>query len=179
MPDPSKREHWLDPSLAVMAWFTAILVIAIALLLAFPPKARGGELALGDSLALGFGQASRMPTRAIVGEPSCPNKRRPGILSMVPAEHFGFVLLSAGTNDVPGRCIEAIRAKINADKVQWVVPVNGARNHVLAVASAHGDATLFYTPGVRSWPHPATYFDAHGGHKRKVHRRVHRHGRKA
>ena len=115
--------------------------------------------AVGDSLALGFGEASGFETRAVVGEPSCPHGRWPGVVNMVPAKHFKFLLISAGTNDVPGKCVEAIRAKANADQVMWVIPVNGARQHVLSVAHAHHDRTLSYTPDPRHWPHPKAYWN--------------------
>ena len=140
------------------ATFTIALlfaVVCIALLAA--ATAWGNEVAVGDSLAVGFGQASGMPTRAIVGISSCR------IVGMVPPGHYDFMLLSAGTNDPPGHCVEQVRARADASVVEWVVPVNGARSTVLRVAAAHGDRTLFYTPGARFWPHPARYFDVHGG----------------
>src|SRR5436309_1149493 len=77
-------------------------------------------VAIGDSLALGFGQASGLETHAVVGEPSCPHGQWPGIVNMVPSKHLSFLLISAGTNDMPGKCIEQIRAKANADAVMWV-----------------------------------------------------------
>ncbi len=76
---------------------------------------------------------------------------------MVPAKHYDTLLISAGTNDVPGRCIEQIRSKVNADHVIWVVPVNGARAHVLQVAAAHGDRLFYYVASRRNWPHPDGY----------------------
>ena len=123
---------------------------SISVLLSFVTPASAGTLALGDSLAVGYGQASHMPTLARVGIGSC------AILRMTPTSHYDFVLVSAGTNDPPGRCLEAIRDRLNASRVEWVVPVNGARAHVLAVAALHHDETLFYSAG-RNWPHPARY----------------------
>jgi hypothetical protein len=78
---------------------------------------------------------------------------------MVPAKHYRFLLISAGTNDVPGKCVEAIREKANADQVMWVIPVNDARQHVRSVAHAHRDRTLSYTPDPRHWPHPRAYWN--------------------
>lgn len=111
--------------------------------------------AAGDSLALGFGAASGLATYAIVGISSC------GAVWRVPTRHVTFLLLSGGTNDPPGPCIERMRARANADRVMWVIPVvPSARQHVLRVAQAHHDATLFYTPGTgRLWPHPAHYWN--------------------
>jgi hypothetical protein len=122
------------------------------LIIALATPSPASELALGDSLAVGFGQASHMHTSAIVGIGSCR------IAAMTPRQHFDFVLISAGTNDPPGRCIEAIRAKIDCGKCEWIVPVNGARNHVLQVARQYGDALLFYAAG-RNWPHPSFYWN--------------------
>ena len=131
--------------------FTVVTIALLGRATAF-----GKEVAVGDSLAVGFGQASGMPTRAIVGISSCR------IVDMVPAGHYDFMLISAGTNDPPGRCVEAVRARADAYVVEWVVPVNGARGHVLAVAAAHGDQTLFYTPAPGN-VHPRGYFDVHRG----------------
>jgi hypothetical protein len=127
----------------------------IAILILIPALAFVLSLALGDSLALGFGRASHLPTSAVVGEPSYKNRKFRGIVNMVPTGHFDFVLLSAGTNDVPGNCIEAIRAKLDATVVEWIVPVNSARAHVLRVAKAYGDKTYFYQASKKRgvWPH--------------------------
>jgi len=149
--------QWLRDELHGGRWLSPAFFLGIAMLfggMTTASPARAQDLALGDSLALGFGQASHLPTRAIVGVSSCR------ILGMTPAGHFDFVLLSAGTNDPPGRCLEAIRKRLDADRVLWVLPVNGARAHVLAVAAANGDGLLSYTPGRgRVWPHPPRYWD--------------------
>ena len=130
-----RDDRWTEAAIGLL------LALLIALALFAPWKAHAADLALGDSLAVGFGQASHLPTNAKVGIGSC------AILRRTPSAHYDFVLLSAGTNDPPGRCIEAIRARLNASRVVWVVPVNGARSHVLAVAGRYGDTPLFYTPG--------------------------------
>jgi len=107
----------------------------------------------GDSLAQGFGWASGFTVFATRSVSSCY------IADHMPSGHFKLLLLSGGTNDVPGPCIELMRSRANADVVEWVVPVNGARSHVLAVAAAHGDKLLYYTPSRRKgvWPHPDSY----------------------
>ena len=71
------------------------------LLMAAPAMAR--SIAIGNSLAVGFGQASHVETIARVGISSCV------IARMVPSEQFDTALLSAGTNDPPGRCVEQVR----------------------------------------------------------------------
>ena len=150
-----KLHHPRERSL--LGYLLVILVLALLVAIAPAKRAKAEDLALGDSLALGFGQASRMPTNAKVGISSC------AILSRTPRAHYDFVLLSAGTNDPPGRCVEAIRGRLNASQVQWVVPVNGARGHVLSVARRNGDALLYYSPGRRSWPHPSRYWNMRRG----------------
>jgi hypothetical protein len=137
---------------ALAAWVMAMTLLIVALFL-FTSPVKAADLALGDSLALGFGQASHMTINAKVGISSC------AILARTPTDHYDFVLLSAGTNDPPGRCVAAIRARLNASHVMWVVPVNGARGTVLATAKVYQDQTLVYTPGRRSWPHPQRYWN--------------------
>jgi hypothetical protein len=128
----------------------AFLGAAIIVCMALPASAN--TLALGDSLAVGAGQALHVETVARIAASSC------AILRSVPARHFGVVVISAGTNDPPGGCVEKIRAAVHADLVIWILPVNGARNHVAVVARAHGDKTVSYAPGPgRLWPHPRSY----------------------
>ena len=86
----------------------------------------------GDSLAQGFGWASHFTVFATRSVSSCY------IADHMPSGHFKLLLLSGGTNDVPGPCIERMRSRANADAVEWVVPVNGARSHVLV----DGDPSL-------------------------------------
>ena len=132
--------------------FQAINCVFLVLSLCRPAPAADGA-AIGDSLAIGFGEASHLEIHAVIGISSCR------AVSLAPATHYRFVLLSAGTNDPPGRCLEALREKVDADRVEWVVPVNRARWRVIAVAEAHHDKLLFYTPDKRAWPHPASYFN--------------------
>lgn len=149
------RRRWAEPS--YRAWAVDNLRIKrarrriVAALLLFASSANAGDLALGDSLAVGTGQALGWRTVAKVGASSC------AILRMVPEGVFDRVVISAGTNDPPGRCVEAIRERINARLVIWILPVNAARGHVAAVAMGHGDRIVRYAPSRRGWPHPASY----------------------
>lgn len=122
-------------------------------------QAEARNVAIGDSLAIGFGGASHMTIRAKVGISSC------AIRGYVPFAHFDGVLISAGTNDPPGRCVAQVRAlvasRVHPSRVRWVVPVNGAKFTVLAVARRYGDELLYYSPQRgRGWPHPRRYFDS-------------------
>lgn len=107
-------------------------------------------LALGDSIALGLGAALHVATIARVGASSC------AILAYTPRAHFDRVIISAGVNDPPGRCIGAIRARLDAREIVWILPVNFAAANVLRVAAAHGDRVVAYAPG-RDRVHPQSY----------------------
>jgi hypothetical protein len=122
-------------------------------------------LVLGDSIAKGLGLAMKAYTIATVGMGSC------GILQHVPSQHFPLAVISAGVNDPPGPCVDAIRNKINADHVVWIRPVpyrfgrhglihlndsQAAGPTVDRVAAAHGDKVVTYVRG-RDGVHPANY----------------------
>lgn len=142
--------------LRILSWFARKLapLALLLLLLAAAGHGHAASLALGDSLALGFGHASGLPTRARVGIGSC------AIARLVPAQPLALALISAGTNDPPGFCIESIRSRVKARRVFWIAPVNGARAHVLSVASRHGDGVIFYVAARgRAWPHPSHYYN--------------------
>lgn len=112
------------------------------------------SLALGDSIAWGAVHLGGLPAISVarVGAPSCE------ILRAAPRRHFGRVVISAGVNDAPGRCLEAIRAAIDADVVVFILPpaINSARAHIARVAAAHGDRTVSYEPGPDGL-HPRSY----------------------
>lgn len=111
-------------------------------------------LVIGDSIALGTGTALHVETRARVGAPSCE------ILRKVPGGRYDVVVISAGVNDPPGRCLEAIRARVHARRIIWILPapINSARAHIAAVACEHGDRTVSYVPG-RDHLHPRSYVE--------------------
>lgn len=124
---------------------------ALALALFATGAQARGNVAIGDSLAVGAGAALHVETHARVGASSC------AIRAMVPAGQFDHAVISAGMNDPPGRCASAVRDAIRAETVTWILPVNGARGNIVAIARAHGDATVSYQPSKSNWPHPASY----------------------
>ena len=134
----------------IKAVFAALLLVSTG--------ASAADLAIGDSIALGTGQALGVRVIAVVGEPSCPNRYRVGIRARTPSGSFDRVVVSAGVNDPPGRCIAAIRARLRARRVVWILPapVNSARRAVAAVAARWGDRTVSYVAG-RDHLHPASY----------------------
>jgi hypothetical protein len=116
-----------------------------------------GDAAIGDSIADGVGSQLHVLTYAKVGASSCSIAKR-----FVPIFYFKHVVISAGINDAPGACLEAIRKAVSAGQVVWVLPapINSARAHVLAVAQRWGDKTVSYNcPGgcSRRSFHPGSY----------------------
>lgn len=135
----------------------AIGLVGLLMGLAGPSYASG--IAIGDSLALGFGRASGMNTSARVGISSCM------IRGYVPSRHYDTVLISAGTNDVPGKCVGQIRQlvanRVHPSRVYWIIPVNQSRGNVLRVSAQWGDTSVFYVASRRRavWPHPDHYYN--------------------
>jgi hypothetical protein len=122
----------------------------------------------GDSIAWGTGQALHVATFARVGEPSCPNRKRPGILSLLPAEHFNRFVMSAGVNDAPGLCVPKIAAWMSGHTARgyWLVGY-GAPESAMVVnsAAAYGQRVLFFTPGPDR-VHPRSYPEVAGAVRR-------------
>jgi hypothetical protein len=132
----------------------ALALAALLLVGACVAPARAENLALVDSIAWGAVHLGGLHATAAarVGAPSCEALRR------LPRRHFDAVVVSAGVNDPPGRCLAALRAALDADVVVFVLPppINAARAHIAAVAAAHGDRTVSYAPG-RDGLHPRSY----------------------
>lgn len=129
---------------------TLALVLALAL-----TEAHAQDIALGDSIALSTGDALHVPTYAEIGASSCR------IFRTMPTGFYNHVVVSAGINDAPGACVDAIRTKVRARFVTWIIPapINSAYNHVINVAAAHGDRTVSYLcwHGCTKWRfHPAS-----------------------
>jgi hypothetical protein len=108
------------------------------------------RIGAGLFLAIGVGGALGVPTIAGVSWSSCR------IAQVTPRGHDDRVVISAGVNDVPGRCVAAIRAKINAGLVVWIRPINGAGPTIDRLAAAHGDVVITYALG-RDHIHPRSY----------------------
>jgi hypothetical protein len=116
-------------------------------------QAVAGDLALGDSIALGTGRALGVHTVARVGASSC------WIAAKAPAGRFDRVVVSAGINDPPGPCVGAIRKALEGrvGQVVFIVPARtSAATNVLAVAAEHGDSVVRYVAG-RDRTHPQSY----------------------
>jgi hypothetical protein len=98
--------------------------------------------------------------------PACGVSARVGasstaIIPRVPTVPLKWLVISAGSNDPRNpkleENLEAMRARANADRVVWVVPVHkAAAKAVRAVAAHHDDAVVPFVPG-RDGVHPRSY----------------------
>lgn len=129
--------------LAVLAFLSETYVLAQTV--SHPP-----DLAVGDSLAVGVGPFLHAHTVARIGASSC------AIAAFAPADRFGRAVISAGWNDPPGRCIGRIRARLNAERVVWIAPMNDSAQTVRLTADLYGDVLVSYRVGPDGI-HPASY----------------------
>lgn len=139
-----------------MVSFVILIAIALGLIIG-TTCAYASDLAVGDSIALGAGQALHVKTAAVQNDGSC------AIVGFAPGGSFDHVVISAGINDAPGSCDEAIRKKYIGAKVVWILPaaINSSRAHVVALAKQYGDKTVSYRCAggcSTSNFHPASYF---------------------
>lgn len=113
---------------------------------------------VGDSIALGLAEAMH-PTvnySAKVGIPSAEVLQRTPVSSF-----YDVMIVSAGSNDpMNPRLVynlRAIRHKVQARQVIWILPVSAmARSAVANVAAENGDPTVSFKPGPDN-VHPKSY----------------------
>jgi hypothetical protein len=130
--------------------FLVVLYVTISVATAF---ARDG--AAGDSIAFGTGHALHVATFARERMSSCWILKHEVPLAV---GHFDHFAISAGVNDAPGPCLEAIINHIDAGQFVLILPpgVNSARAHIASVAAARHIQTVSYVPG-RDHLHPRSY----------------------
>lgn len=109
------------------------------------------NLCLGDSLGEGVRALLTCVALTHVGDSSRT------ILARTPTAHYDNVVISAGTNDPPGAYVAAIRSKLHATRVVWILPVNAARPRVSSIAASYGDTVCAYVASRTGWPHPVSY----------------------
>jgi hypothetical protein len=132
-----------------------IAMTAFACLTASQASARC--LIIGDSIAVGLaGQFSKCASRANVGLSSGAVMR---LAASAPLADWAAI--SAGSDDPTNPALrgnlEAIRERVRARRVIWIVPRNGrAAAVVRAVAGAHGDGAVAFSTG-RDGVHPLSY----------------------
>ena len=114
-------------------------------------------IAVGDSIAVGIGTAEHCVINAKVGASSSY------IANHVMSADKKVAVISAGSNDPTNpklmNNLSAIRAKVSAQRVVWILPYNRkAAAVVRSVAVLHGDAYIdlagFKT---RDGVHPSSY----------------------
>jgi len=126
--------------------FLVALFFVIGVVAAF---ARDG--AIGDSIGLGTGRALHVATFARERMSSCWILRH-----KMPSGYFDHLVVSAGVNDAPGRCVWAIAARLHAGVVVWIRPINSAGPTIDQVAKKYGFHVITYRVG-RDHLHPASY----------------------
>lgn len=139
-----RHRNWEHPNEQKPNWGMIILVALVtivALIDLLASRAKAQDVAIGDSIALGVGTALHVPTYAKSGMSSC------WVLRHMPNASFKHAVISAGINDAPGSCIDAIFNKIRANQVVVILPagINSARAHVAQEAQSHGFPTISYT----------------------------------
>ena len=116
------------------------LVITLTFLLWLTGHAHAQDVSVGDSIALGTGRALGVETHAKQSMGSC------WIARQVPHKQYDHAVVSAGINDPPGPCVEAVIKAIMARHVVVILPapINSARAHVASVAAKYGLTTISY-----------------------------------
>ena len=135
---------------AVIVW----IAIALTLFSWFAPHARGADLAVGDSIAVGTGQALGVHTVARQNMGSC------WIAGRVPGGSWDHAVISSGIND-GGGCNALVRARVHAHVVTWILPapINAGRGATLR-AMRPGDRAVSYACAggcSKTNFHPASY----------------------
>ena len=133
----------------------ALFFIA-ALLAGAPGIANAGGAIIGDSIAVGVGQqfSHGATVNAKVGISSGAIIARAGVTAR-------WVAISAGSNDPTNHSLtanlEAIRARIHAGQIIWIIPRNIiAAKAVITTAHRHGDTTVGFLAG-HDGIHPQSY----------------------
>lgn len=116
-------------------------------------------LAVGDSIAVGVGQAAKCVVNAKVGASSSY------IANHVVSTQKNITIISAGSNDPNNpnliSNLEKIRKKIKSPTVVWILPYNRkAAAIVKKVANRYGDRYIdLVSVKTRDGVHPSSYRD--------------------
>ena len=133
-----------------------ILLVVLGALSLFVRPSKAADLVAGDSIARGTGHAmTGVVIRARTSAGSCRIAKF-GTWRRA----WNHVVLSAGIND-DGACVAALRARVKAQRVIWVLPapINRGRAAVQA-AMQPGDRAVSYACAggcTKSNFHPASY----------------------
>jgi thiamine biosynthesis protein ThiC len=113
--------------------------------------------AIGDSIAVGIGQAAHCTINAKVGASSSY------IANHTISTSKDVVVISAGSNDPANpnlkKNLEKIRSKVKANTVVWILPYNRkAAAAVISVANRHGDKYIdLVSVKTNDGVHPSSY----------------------
>lgn len=114
-------------------------------------------IAIGDSIAVGAGQAAHCSINAKVGASSSY------IANHTLSTNKSVAIISAGSNDASNpklaSNLEKIRSKIKSKTVVWIVPYNRtAARAVISVARNNGDRYIdLVSVKTNDGVHPASY----------------------
>ncbi len=114
-------------------------------------------VAVGDSIAVGVGQAAHCSINAKVGASSSY------IANHVVASNKSVAIVSAGSNDPTNPHLRSnlikIRSKLNSDRVVWILPYDRrAAKIVRSVAITFGDGYIDLSGfDTRDRVHPSSY----------------------
>jgi len=127
-------------------------------------NSNGGTVVVGDSIAVGTGQAMGVPTNAKVGASS--SQILTNIKNNPSLQNQGNAVLSVGSNDIVGgrgnvdqlrSNLGEIRSTMNAGSYTWILPADPtAAATVRSFAAANGDKVVSFTPG-GDGIHPKSY----------------------
>ena len=111
-------------------------------------------LAIGDSIAVGVGQAMHCTVRAHVGWPSSK------IVTLSNGVRAELCIISAGSNDpkIPKLIVnlKKIRNNLNCNRVVWIKPVNRTASAAVSAAMRGTDSSVSFVPG-KDNVHPKSY----------------------
>lgn len=111
-------------------------------------------IAVGDSIAVGTGQAMHCTVRAHVGWPSGK------IITLSNGVKAELCIISAGSNDPKNPKLvvnlKKIRNNVNCKKVVWIKPVNSTAANAVYSAKNATDSIVSFTPS-KDNVHPKSY----------------------
>jgi hypothetical protein len=111
-------------------------------------------VAVGDSIAVGTGQAMGCEIRAHIGWSSSK------IVNLANGATKELCIISAGSNDPKNPKLlinlKTIRGKLNCVKVVWILPVNPTASSAVRKAAVKNDCLITFSPS-KDKVHPKSY----------------------
>ena len=111
-------------------------------------------IAVGDSIAVGTGQAMHCTVRAHVGWSSSK------IVTLSNGVKAELCIISAGSNDPKNPKLivnlKKIRNNLDCNKVVWIKPINSTAANAVSAAKKGNDSVVSFTPS-KDKVHPKSY----------------------